>query len=189
MYDCIISNNVAVDGGGIYDSTVYGCDIVHNNARALVETDKVRGGGCFGSAEGKCIVSNSLVAGNACAMEISTADRSGGAGERAWFYNCTIRDNFARIGASLNWGKAEDCVISNNVSPLFYHNLRGTISLARCEISDASLTSPGAVSDCVVRYYDGSWELPEGANVYTNGVFVNENIAGVFYCLFAICKK
>ena len=185
VYDCIISNNVAIDGGGISDSTVYGCDIVHNTARALVETDKVKGGGCFGSDEGKCVVYNSLVAGNACALEISTEDRSGGAGERTWFYNCTIRDNFARIGASLNWGLAEGCVISNNVSPIFYHNLRGTKSLTRCVISDASLTSPGAVADCVVKDYDGTWELPEGANVYTNGTFINTNTVSDTYRLFA----
>lgn len=176
VYDCVISNNVAVDGGGIYDCKVYRCDIVHNMARALAAADKVRGGGCYGSSDGSCVVHDSLVAGNACAMEISSADRSGGAGETTVFSGCTIRDNFARIGASLNWGRAEDCVISNNVSPMLTYTIRGTTSLRRCVISDASLVSPGALTDCTIKNYDGEWTLPEGANVYTNGTFAGTEV-------------
>jgi hypothetical protein len=179
-YNCVISNNVAVDGGGVADSTVYRCDIVHNLARALVADDKVRGGGCYGTSSthyySSCVIYDSLVAGNACALELSTADRSGGAGERTWFRGCTIRDNFARIGASINWGMAEDCIITNNISPLFSYHVRGTTSLKRCVISDSILVSPGALTDCTVKNYDGTWELPAGKNVYTNGTFVNETV-------------
>ena len=176
VYNCVISNNVAVDGGGVADCKVYRSDIVHNLARALEQTDKVRGGGCYGSSDGSCVVYDSLIAGNACAMELSTADRSGGAGETTVFCGCTIRDNFARIGASLNWGRAEDCVISNNVSPMLTYSIRGTTSLKRCIISDASLVSPGALTDCTIKNYDGEWTLPRGANVYTNGTFAGTDV-------------
>ena len=186
VYDCIISNNVAIAGGGVVDCTVYDSKIVHNLARALVSTDKVKGGGCYKDPDSStaCHIYDSLVAGNACALELAVGDRSGGAGESVYFHRCEIRDNFARVGASLNWGSAEDCIISNNVSPLYYHNLRGTSSLKRCVISDASLTSPGAVSDCEIKNYDGNWELPEGANVYTNGTFANETPSSDTFKLF-----
>ena len=186
VYDCIISNNVAIAGGGVVDCTIYDSKIVHNLARALTSNDKVKGGGCYKDTgtSTACHIYDSLVAGNACALEVATGDRSGGAGESVHFHNCEIRDNFARVGAALNWGSAEDCIISNNVSPLYYHNLRGTSSLKRCVISKMSLTSPGAVSDCVVKDYDGNWELPEGANVYTNGTFVNDNPSSDTYRLF-----
>ena len=184
VYDCVISNNVAVQGGGIADSVVHDCEIIHNIARAVSESDKVKGGGCFGTSASGCRVYDSLVAGNACALELASGDRSGGAGDTASFYRCTIRDNFARVGASLNWGLAEDCIISNNVSPLYYHNLRGTTHLKKCVISDCSLTSPGHLTDCVVKNYDGTWELPPGVNVYTNGTFVNGNVSSDTYRLF-----
>ena len=184
VFDCVISNNVAVQGGGIGDTVAHDCEIVHNIARAVSDNDKVKGGGCYATEAGKCTVYDSLVAGNACALEIASGDRSGGAGDTAWFYRCIIRDNFARVGASLNWGHAEDCLISNNVSPLYYHNLRGTTHLKGCVISDCSLTSPGSLTDCVVRNYDGTWELPPGANAYTNGTFVNLNRSSDTYRLF-----
>ena len=184
VYECVISNNVAVQGGGIADSVVHDCEIIHNIARAVSESDKVKGGGCFGTSANGCRVYDSLVAGNACALELASGDRSGGAGDTASFYRCTIRDNFARVGASLNWGLAEDCIISNNVSPLYYHNLRGTTHLKKCVISDCSLTSPGHLTDCVVKNYDGTWELPPGVNVYTNGTFANDNIFSDTYRLF-----
>ena len=183
LRDCTISNNIAVCGGGISECTAYDCKIVHNIARAVSGSDKPRGGGCFADAK-NCKVYDSLVAGNACPLENSNMDRSGGAGEKAWFYNCRILNNFARVGASLNYGLAEDCIISNNVSPLFYLNLRGTTSLTRCKIFGESLTSPGALTDCTVTGYNGVWELPEGANVYTNGLFVNENTTSSTYGLF-----
>ena len=186
VYNCIISNNVAIAGGGVIDSTIYRSEIVHNLARALASTDKVRGGGCCKDPDTSsvCHIYDSLVAGNACALELATGDRSGGAGESVHFHNCRIINNFARVGASLNWGSAEDCIISNNVSPLYYHNLRGTTFLKRCVISKMSLTSPGAVSDCVVREYNGNWHLPEGSNVYTNGTFVNTSTSSDTYRLF-----
>lgn len=119
VYNCVISNNVAIRGGGIFDSHVYRCDIVHNLARGVKESDKVMGGGACAQDVGNCLVYDSLVAGNACALELVDGDRSGGAGEKVRFYRCLIRDNFARVGASLNWGSAEDCIISNNVSPIY----------------------------------------------------------------------
>ena len=174
VYNCVISNNVAIRGGGIFDSHVHRCDIVHNLARAVEKDDKVMGGGACAQDIGNCLVYDSLVAGNACALElVEDGDRSGGAGEKVRFYGCLIRDNFARVGASLNWGSAEDCIISNNVSPLYFHNARGTKYLTRCTIIGDSLTAPGAVSDCEIKNYNGRWELPVGANVYTNGVFDN----------------
>ncbi len=184
VYDCLISNNVAVTGGGVADSMVRKSEIVHNLARALSFGDAVKGGGCYGTGAGKCKVYDSLVAGNACALEVSGTTITGGGGETVYFYGSTIRDNFSKVGASLHGGLAEDCIISNNVTPSYYHNIRITKSLTRCQISKESLTSPGALTSCVVKDYDGRWELPSGANVYTNGVFENPNPSGDTYRLF-----
>ena len=184
VYDCIISNNIAITGGGVTDSMVRKSDIVHNLARALASSDVIKGGGCYGSENGKCLVYDSLVAGNACALEITEKTITGGGGENVWFYGSTIRDNFAKVGASLHGGLAEDCIISNNVTPSYYHNIRLTKSLTRCQIAKESLTSPGAMTSCIVKDYNGKWELPLGVNVYTNGVFENPNPSSETYRLF-----
>lgn len=178
----VISNNVAVCGGGVYNCKgLEGCRIVHNLARALVADDRVRGGGAFASdssGSGSCIISNAVVAGNAVSPMLpdgtpSTKDCSGGGGESVRFVGCRIYDNFAKVGASLNWGSAVDCVISNNVTPNFQHVLRGTTELKGCDIFNTRLVSPGQVSYCKIRGLCDYWELPEGANVYTNGIFDN----------------
>lgn len=172
IYDSVISNNVAVLGGGIAECTAYGCKILHNLARASGSDNYPKGGGCY-AKDKACNVYDSVIAGNACIIESSTA-RTGGAGQKTNFYRCEIFNNFCPVGASLNEGFAEDCVISNNVSPTYMHNLRLTTHLTRCRIYKESLTSPGAVTDCLIIGYDGTWTLAPGENVYTNGTFVNE---------------
>ena len=182
IYDSVISNNVAVLGGGIAECTAYGCKILHNLARASGSDNYPKGGGCY-AKDKVCSVYDSVVAGNACIIEGSTA-RTGGAGQKTNFYRCEIFNNFCPVGASLNEGFAEDCVISNNVSPTYMHNLRLTSRLTRCKVYKDSMTSPGAVTDSVIRDYDGTWTLAPGENVYTNGTFTNTNPGNENYKLF-----
>ena len=175
IYDCTVSNNVAVLGGGIAECTAHKCRIVHNLARAKGSDNYPKGGGCY-AKDAACRVYDSLVAGNACALE-NSAGSTGGGGEKTDFYRCEIRDNFCRVGAAMNQGSAEDCTISNDVSSLYSHGIRATSRLTRCKIYKEALTSPGAMTDCVVRDYGVSWTLPAGANVYTNGTFLNASPA------------
>ena len=182
IYDSVISNNVAVYGGGVAECTVYGCKILHNLARASGSDNFPKGGGCY-AKDKVCNVYDSTIAGNACAIEGSTA-QTGGAGHHVNFYRCEIFNNFARVGASLNEGYAEDCTISNNVSSIYMHNLRLTTGLKRCKVYKESLTSPGAVSDCLVCGYNGSWTLAPGENVYTNGTFTNADPGNENYKVF-----
>lgn len=176
-YDCIISNNVAIRGGGIYDTRAFHVDLVHNLARSPLGNQEVCGGGAYGSGNGKCVVYDSVIAGNACALENSYSDRSGGGGECVDFIRCRIYDNFAYVGAALNFGSAEDCEFSNNVScgpsGNCHSMVRATTRLAQCDISNQILCSPGHLYSCRIVDYCGEWTLAPGANVYTNGTFVN----------------
>ena len=194
----IISNNVAVQGGGIYQSVAHNCKIVHNLVRGREGySDTVFGGGCGGTSDTLSEVYDSEVSGNACARENSTSDRSGGAGEYTEFYRCRIFNNFSHVGASLNRGLAEDCVISNNVAGGFVHGVRMTTSLKRCKLYNVSMTAPGVLVDCIVTGLTNHFELAEGENCYTNGVWdttdmqylVNNN-GGSFFaltnCLFTL---
>ena len=177
----IISNNVAVQGGGIYQSFAHNCTIVHNLARGREgQKDTVLGGGCGGNYDYHSKVYDSEVSGNACARENSTSDRSGGAGEYTDFYRCRIFNNFSHVGASLNFGSAEDCVISNNVTGGFLYGVRCTTSLKRCRLYNVSFTSPGRVSDCFITGLTNRFELAEGENCYTNGVWSSSGMQYLF---------
>ena len=187
----IISNNVAVQGGGIYQSYAHNCKIMHNLARGREgKSDTVLGGGCAGNYDFPCKVYDSEVAGNACARENSSSDRSGGAGEYTRFYRCQIFNNFSHVGAALNFGLAEDCLISNNVAGNWVYGVRMTTSLKRCKLYNVSMTAPGVLVDCIVTGLTNHFELAEGENCYTNGVWdttdmqylVNNN-GGSFFAL------
>ena len=168
----IISNNVAVQGGGIFQSHAYNCTIVHNLARGREGmNDTVYGGGCGGNSDASSEVYDSEVSGNACARENSTSDRSGGAGEYTKFYRCRIFNNFSHVGAALNFGLAEDCVISNNVAGSFVYGVRCTTSLKRCKLYNVPMCSPGILVDCVITGLTNHFELAEGENCYTNGAW------------------
>ena len=178
---CIISNNVAVQGGGISRCHAYNCKIVHNLARGREGyNDTVFGGGCGGTYDYPCKVYDSEVSGNACARENSTSDRSGGAGQHTAFYRCQIFNNFSHVGASLNFGRAEDCVISNNVTGGFTHGVRITTSLKRCKLYNVTLTSPGIVTDCSIIGLTNHFELAEGENCYTNGTWDTTSMQYLF---------
>ena len=196
----IISNNVAVQGGGIYQSYAHNCKIMHNLARGREgKNDTVLGGGCAGNYDYPCKVYDSEVAGNACARENSSSDRSGGAGEYTRFYRCQIFNNFSHVGAALNFGLAEDCLISNNVTGAngFVYGVRLTSSLKRCKLYNVSMTSPGSVVDCIITGLTNRYELAEGENCYTSGVWIasggmpnlfNNNVQRIFSltnCLIA----
>ena len=179
----IISNNVAVQGGGIYRTYAHNCAIVHNLARGRAgKSDTVLGGGSGGDYDYPCKVYDSEVYGNACARENSSSDRSGGAGEYTEFYRCRIFNNFSHVGAAINLGLAEDCLISNNVTGAsgFLYGVRLTSTLKRCKLYNVSMTSPGSVVDCIITGLTNRYELADGENCYTSGVWIASSMPTLF---------
>ena len=182
LHTCIVSNNwcdgvvdtddVTVGGGGVrlYDGgRVHDSRVVQNWIRSNSKKSSCYGGGVLSSAA--CMVSNSLVAGNATYS--GGKNVQGGGTYSGKLVDCVIRDNFlfGTLGSAMNSGSALRCVFSNNASSASSpYSIRQTSLLADCTICGA-MTGAYVLDRCRVVNFTNWVYLAEGANVATSGWF------------------
>ena len=98
--NCIVVNNQAADGGGVFSDTVENCILPNNHAIYA-------GGGALAST-----LNNSLLTGNVA------AGGGGGSGGGAWFCvlnSCTVVSNLASAsGSGVSGGTLNNCIVYNN---------------------------------------------------------------------------
>jgi hypothetical protein len=149
--DCIISNNSAISGGGVYGGTLSNCVIVKNFANS--------GGGAASSRLINCLVSQ------------NSADQNGGGADASFLNNCTITYNSAETGGGAYalssalpgvplTGCINDCIITGNAAL----NGGGT---AFSTVNNSVLT--------------GNWATNSGGGVYCgtlNNCTLTDNSAG-----------
>lgn len=165
---CVISNNVARNGGGAYEGMVTDSDLMMN----FVDTDATKGT-AYGGGAYLTFVTNCQVRGNATAATTTGGGTGsqGGAGYNATFVRCDIVDNFARVGAALQGGGAENCVISNNATMSCRYNLRAINFLRDCKVYGRHFDSIGAVCNSEFVSTGDSVTLEPGHNVHQSGTF------------------
>ncbi len=124
--DCIIHDNDAFQGGGVYGGTLRNCEIYSNFANS--------GGGARDSALYNCIIRNN----------------SNGGAAGCYLQGCTVRNNQGAFGGGLSGGTAENCVIKNNAADQGGGAV-GTILYSCLVISNSSANGGGGAIGGVLR--------------------------------------
>ncbi len=168
-YNCTVSGNFGLHGGGIYRGSATDCTIVGNSATNT-------GGGMFDGNLINCLVcSNSAYYGGGLAS--GTADL------------CVFTDNIAFWGGAVLDGTANNCMITENVA--YYGGGMHSYWSEECTAANCTIVGNtaifqaggigrGTVHNCIV-YYNTS---PNGANLseidasYTCSPDVTNGVAG-----------
>ena len=138
---CIITDNSANSGGGVYYGTIDDCIIINNSAR--------NGGGVLGS-----IATNSVISKN-------SVSENGGGAYYGKIYNCEIINNFARNAGGIFRLTANNSAISKNFASVNGGGAyEGTVN--NCTISGNTANGIGGgtynstVNNSIVYYNDAS---------------------------------
>ena len=190
LVDCVVSNNFAsTQGGGMYQGSARDSQILFNVV-SNDYADTASGYWAQGAGVRLATLTTCVLAGNAIA-DCTSSQKLGGAASDSSLTDCQVFNNYAYVGAAMNGGSANHCVISNNASSSGIYVIRQTSGLTACDIYGAVLESPGAMMDCTVRGGGLSVTLAEGANAVAKGTFaMNEsapvaaNVVHATNCLF-----
>lgn len=190
LVDCVVSNNFAsTQGGGMYQGSARDSQILFNVV-SNDYADTASGYWAQGAGVRQATLTTCVLAGNAIA-DCTSSQRLGGAASDSSLTDCQVFNNYAYVGAAMNGGSANHCVISNNASSSGIYVIRQTTGLTACDIYGAVLESPGAMMDCTVRGGGLSVTLAEGENAVAKGTFaMNEsapvaaNVVRATNCLF-----
>lgn len=197
-YGCLLTNNCAYAGGGIWGGEAYGCRIVQNDADTQgggtygtkvhdseihantvgrIHPDETYsgvtvcgGGGVYGGA----VISNCTITGNAV-LQRAIASRQGGGvwgTDDTMLYDCLVANNVSiQLSSGITGGSAIRCAISNNASTAIGYTLRGLRRMEDCDMHGAFCHNIGAISRCRFSGMTGQWALTAADNPHTNGTF------------------
>ena len=204
LVDCVVSNNVAKNHGGISYSIVSGTDVSRNVAT------NGRGGGV-----GESVISNCTVYANSCSNLSNTAYGGGVTGGSAYgceiygnysatcvgtdgkvkagcaggvyettLYDCHVHDNYAdSYGGGIRGATAYRCVIANNFGGNDGRNAYAS-NLIGCDVSGSDIIS-GTAQNSVIHDV-GVFELdnPYKSGLVATNYYVWKNYQNATNCLF-----
>ncbi|MDD5677896.1 MAG: right-handed parallel beta-helix repeat-containing protein [Kiritimatiellae bacterium] len=130
LRDCIVSNNIGVQGGGVFNANglVTNCDIMSNMAWGVGSVDYGVAGGGLACRDGAGEVYDCRIFGNTATSTVSGYGAGGGvcfyASSKNALMNCTISNNFSYShgggvliqGAGSNAIVISNCIIVANAS-------------------------------------------------------------------------
>ncbi len=141
LYDCIISNNAAIRGGGAYGGTFHRCLIAHNSAQ--------RNGG--GARE--TILHDSLIVYNSGGGV--THSYSNPLGRVSGVYNCTVARN---SGAGLDQSSGYNTISVENTTA--FSAGYATVTFVNCCLSSATTRGTNNIVADNVRFVDSAnWDF------------------------------
>ncbi len=176
VMNCIITNCIANQGGGVSRATLYNCTLSGNVASGKTVTGSSYGGGAYDSTLNNCtLVGNVAYYGGGahrgkligCTLRGNVAERGGG-GHMSDFCSSKLVGNVARSGAGASDGSLVNCLVADNAGPgiesarLFActvaNNIRGGVtssSLFNCIVWSNSVSGGSASYSCTMSMQDG----------------------------------
>jgi hypothetical protein len=143
LFNCIVTNNRAQNGGGTFSNTACNCTLIANHAQqyggaayqgtlnnCIITNNQafLSGGGTYLANLNNCVVSsNKLIQGSGgggasfgilsnCLVTGNFAPGYGGGTYFSTLNNCIVSSNFAQFGGGVCWGVVNDSIISNNLA-------------------------------------------------------------------------
>lgn len=151
---CLISGNVASSHGGVGNAKVYDSRLEFNRATtegsaawncSVISNCIVYGnyghlasGNSYAGAIGRCMVYDSEIYGNGCAVDASTGNAMFGGTYQSTNYNCSIHDNWANYGGAVRESLCVNCHLKNNIAGMGANGMRS--GLIGCTIEGTGVT-------------------------------------------------
>lgn len=183
----VVSNNTGRAGaGGAYRSIVNGSRICMNFA----DGSRVNGAYSCGGGAYECVITDSLIDGNAVTKGRATSNTLGGGAYNSVLTNCVVRNNYVdALGGGIESGSAYGCVISNNVSKSINGSggARRVSIMENCDIYENAMDPQGVMVNCRIMNYTNGNVIAEGANIYTNGWMPGPTVLVKSWCMATNC--
>ena len=147
LMGCVLTNNVAMRGGGAYLSAMTDCVLSGNSAGST-------GGGTYGGTQRDCVLSG------------NTALGAGGGTYVGTLVNCTLTNNWAVLGGASAQGGLVGCVLVDNEAENegggAYYGALEDCTLAGNKAWDGGGAWAAILENCVLTN-NTAWEMGGGA--------------------------
>jgi hypothetical protein len=127
--NCLISNNIAEEGGGAFGGTLTYCSLNYNGFSPDFEGSRIlAGGGAY-----QCILNNDM-------LLLNDASFAGGGAYECTLANCTISYNGASHGGGAYGGSLDSCILNDNAA--YFGGGAWGCDLSDCTLIDNAVSTP-----------------------------------------------